>query len=141
MLASHQFKADLTARALGAITACREDLWHIQEKVKGAYCCKIISLSETDRTSKKRKKNTGEQGTCQRAMTDTQNRLCQCISNKSISYDRSRSQTISCLTGSWLPCRQSYKSVLKATQSDLFHTTLIFSHKQHSDKFTPAVSL
>lgn len=48
----HQFKADLTAEARGAITACPEDLWHIQENVKGAYCCWIISLSETDRTSK-----------------------------------------------------------------------------------------
>lgn len=37
----HQFKADLTAEARGAITACPEDLWHIQENVKGAYCCWI----------------------------------------------------------------------------------------------------
>lgn len=48
----HQFKVDLTAEARGAITACPEDLWHIQENVKGAYWCRIMSLSETDRTSK-----------------------------------------------------------------------------------------
>lgn len=47
-----RFKADLTAEARGAITACLEDLWHIQVNAKGAYCCRIMSLSETDRTSK-----------------------------------------------------------------------------------------
>lgn len=47
-----RFKADLTAEAWGAITACPEDLWHIRENVKGVYCCGIMSLSETDRTSK-----------------------------------------------------------------------------------------
>lgn len=46
-----RFKADLT-EARGAITACLEDLWHIQVNAKGAYCCRIMSLSETDRTSK-----------------------------------------------------------------------------------------
>lgn len=47
-----RFKADLTAEARGAITACPEDLWHIQEKVKGASRCRIMFLSETDRTNK-----------------------------------------------------------------------------------------